>query len=149
MSEEREGNAPVLRPVFGAQTTVKGSPKHCRHRVPVLDAEDRTVACEGCGTALDAFQVLLEYADGERRWQGWDQSVREKQRELEALKDEERKVKARTKNALRKEADMAVATERLRTEKMRRDAIQVARDVVAAGKRIERLMQRRGEPCDG
>jgi hypothetical protein len=124
---------------------VKGSPKHCRHRVPVLDAEARTVECEGCGKALDAFQVLLEYADGERRWQGWDQSVREKARELEELREEERKVKARTKNAARKEADMAVATERLRTEKMRQDAIQIARDIVAAGKRLERLNRRKGE----
>lgn len=145
MAEDGPDIAPVLQMVPRAQTTVKGSPRFCRHRQTVVDESDRTVACGSCGKALDAFQVLLEYARRERHWQCWDQEVGNKTRELAELKDEERKVKARTKNAARKDAGEAVAAERARTEKTRHEVIMAARDVTALGKRIEQMMTRKGE----
>jgi len=149
MSEDRidvgDTIAPVLQlvPRPAEQTKLRGwGYDKCRHQRTELDSETRAVACRDCGKALDAFDVLLEYARGERNWQHWQREQSAAAARVQQLKEEERKVKSRTQNAMRKDANAAVAAERARTERMRHDAIQAARDVAAAARRIERLMQR-------
>ncbi|MEY4548965.1 MAG: hypothetical protein RL685_5160 [Pseudomonadota bacterium] len=137
--------APVLELVRGAkalQTRLKDGVR-CRHDQTEVDGEDRSVSCRSCGATLDAFDVLLQYARRERNWHYWDQETRELEAKVQALKEEERKVKARTKSASRKDAATAVAAERERTERERFEIITAARDVVELGRRIERLTQRR------
>jgi hypothetical protein len=93
---------------------------------------------------LDPFQVLLEYARKERHWQPLG-SGHETTQGAEApgtLKEEERKVKARTQSASRKEANVAVEAERARTERARLDTIEIAREVAVFARRIEALQTR-------
>jgi hypothetical protein len=128
-----------LEPGKQSRVTYTGSGK-CHHRGSfIVDEGARTVECEACGAALDAFQVLLDYANKERSWKHWQGEVRETQKRVDELKDEERKVKARTKSASRKEAGAAVAAERARTERERMDIAELARDVGGLARRIERL----------
>jgi hypothetical protein len=68
--------------------------------------------------------------------------TRKAQKHLEELKEEERKVKARTQSASRKEANVAVEAERARTERARLDTIEIAREVAVFARRIEALQTR-------
>lgn len=135
----------VRRVNFGQQSEVaptkKGKGK-CYHRGAfTLDEEERTVQCH-CGATLDAFTLLLAYANRERDWRYYDLEVREAQKRLAELQREERKVKARTKSASRKDANAAVAAERERTEHERIQIIVAAREIAQLGARVERLARR-------
>jgi hypothetical protein len=136
----------VVRLAFGQQSEIaptKTGKGKCYHRGAfTLDSEERTVQCH-CGATLDAFTLLLAYANRERDWRDYDLQVREAQQRLDELKDEERKVKARTKAASKKDADAAVAAERARSEQERFQIIQAARDIAASCRRIERITTRR------
>lgn len=134
--------APVIRLDPDRQTEIKREGPYCFHRQYQLDEGSRTVACGRCGTPLDAFQVLLDYAHGERHWRYVDGEARDAAKRLEELKAEERRVKARTKNASKKEADAAVAAERVRTERERMVIAQLARDAGALCRRIDGLTRR-------
>jgi len=106
----------LIGPFGGArETTIAGRQGvPCRHYRYVINTESRTVKCGTCEAALDAFDVLKEYAAKERTFKHWEQQSLDAQRRLAALKDEERKVKARTRAASRKDAAQAVADERMR-----------------------------------
>jgi hypothetical protein len=134
--------APVLQLVPGGHTTKVQGYSFCRHGRTLLEAEQRVVTCRDCGKTLDAFDVLLEYAQGERRWQSREAECRDAAKRLEELKSEERKVKARTKNASRKEAAAAVAAEQVRTERERLVIAELARDAGALCRRIDGLTRR-------
>lgn len=148
MSDESSPVPPdnVVRLTFGQQSEIaptKTGKGKCYHRGTfTLDEEERTVQCH-CGATLDAFTLLLAYANRERDWRYYDLEVRDAQKRLAELKTEERKVKARTKAASRKDADAAVAAERARSEQERFQIIQAARDIAASCRRIERLTTRR------
>lgn len=116
---------------------------YCTHHSIIVSAHDRQVTCRTCTRVLDPFDVLLGYATKERSLREWATETRAKQTELEALRDEERKVKARVKSASRKDAHTAVAAERARGERERDQIIQAARDIAAGCRRIERITQRR------
>lgn len=135
--------AQVIRHDFGGLAAIKErgattSYGHCRHMATVVDEVARTVGCATCGAMLDPIGVLLEYARKERHWRGWDAELNRTQQRIDALKEEERKVKARTKSASRKEAAAAVAAERERTERERIEITELARDVAGIARRIER-----------
>jgi hypothetical protein len=142
----------VVRVSFGQQReqcevkqTLVAKCFHNRYGIEI-DAELRTVHCAKCQTQLDPLQVLLDYADGERSWRGWIRECDEKRRGLEQLREEERKVKARTKAASRKAAAAAVEAERERGERERITILQAARDIAASARRIERAVTRRMNP---
>lgn len=148
MSADEGGR--VIHRDFGGLAEVKergAGPRHqqCRHTGTVVDEVARTVGCATCGAPLDPIQLLLEYARHERHWRHWEAEVGRCQTKLEELKAEERKVKARTKSASRKDSDEAVRAERERTFTARHDTIQLARDVGAISRRIEQLMSRKGD----
>ncbi len=133
--------APVIHLDFDRQSEIKHE-KFCRHRKYLVHADTRTVSCATCGAPLEAFKVLLDYAQRERSWRHYDSEIRRATERLAELRAEERKVKARTKNATRKEADAAVEAERVRTERERMVAAELARDAGALCRRIDGLMRR-------
>ena len=141
----------IISPVLGVvppaspepQNDTVGYSRYCRHLRTVLDEKRRTVACRDCAKALDAFDVLLQYAHGERHWVSRENEAREAAERVAKLKDEERRIKARTKAASRKDAATAVAAERARSEGERFEIIQAARDIAEASRRIERITTRR------
>jgi predicted nucleotidyltransferase len=131
--------APVIRLDPGRQTEIKQSTHFCFHRQYEVDESTHTVACGSCGIPLDAFEILLDYAQRERSWRYYENEITRAKEALAELKAEERKVKARTRNASRKEAEAAVAEERVRSEKARREITEKARDIGQLCRRIEQL----------
>lgn len=134
--------AAVIRLDFDRQSEIRRDGPYCSHRQYEIDEGTKTVVCGKCGAPLDAFQLLLDYATRERSWRYYDSEIRCAKQQLAELKAEERKVKARTKNATRKEAVAAVAEERVRSERERMVIAELARDIVAAAKRIDGLTTR-------
>lgn len=135
----------LIRADFGGRAAIKERTellRPCRHKQTIVDETGRTVECGTCGAPLDAFQVLLEYARKERHWRHWEAEVNRCHNELEKLKQEERRVKARTKNAARKDAAAAVAEERVRGERARIEIIEKARDARRLLERVEFLAAR-------
>lgn len=142
--------APVLQLIPGArpQTSLKGY-SFCQHPRTELDESTRTVLCLDCGKTLDPFDVLVGYARLERRLQWSRGEERAADQRVAALKEEERKIKARTRAASRKDADAAVAADRARTE---RECIEItlkAREIAGLCGRIERLARAKREKGDG
>lgn len=140
--------APVLQLVPNAQTDVMGDGRRCRHAQTLLDETSRRVSCKSCGALLEAFDVLLSYARRERTWRYWDAESRQARLDLAALKSEERCVKARTANALRKDAEHAVAEERRKTAARRQAIAGVAKEIVNLGWKIMRLARPDGAESD-
>lgn len=86
----------------------------CRHGRRSLDEADRTVTCSDCGAVLDPFNELLRVGRDENLLERQQRERRSLAAKVAFLKGEERKVKARVKNAKRKDADAAVEAERQR-----------------------------------
>lgn len=138
MSDQPEGGI-LIRADFGQRAAIKERTDllmPCRHEQTVVDEVERTVECGTCGATLDAFSVLLQYARKERHWRHWQREVARCHNELAKLKEEERKVKARTRSASRKDAAEAVRAERERTEESRRRIIAVADDLSRCVRRL-------------
>lgn len=88
----------------------KRSRWECRHHSLVLDESTRLAECKNCGDALDPFDVLVEYAYGQRqtkfdiaRWEaaraefeaieaGWNLIIAEKRRIKKAMDEAEHAV---------------------------------------------------------
>lgn len=142
--------APVLGVVERAppanQTEIGPGYRFCRHGQVQLAMEGRAVSCVTCGKTLDAFDVLLEYAQREREWRYFEKQISEAHERLEKLKSEERKTKARLKHASRKEANAAVAAERATQERASLEIVEWVRDIRQKCASIERLaLRRRGK----
>jgi hypothetical protein len=136
----------VLRPTFGQQgelgkqTEIKRGRRKCYHLGGVaLDETTRAVTCRACGDPLDAFEVLLEYANRERKWQYYDKEVREAAERLAELKKEEVRVKSRTASASRKDATAAVEHERQASFVQRQAIAEKALDAAEIMRQIARL----------
>lgn len=149
MSDEDQQLAPVLRLVPSPQTDVMGTaPRHCKHGQTLLDETSRRVSCKDCGALLDAFDVLLSYAQRERNWRHWDSEARRARAELAELRAEERRAKARLAGTLRKDAEHAIAEERRKTVAHRRAIAGVAKQVVKLGWQIMKLARVDGAELD-
>ena len=127
-----DDNIHYLGPPRTPTTGVKDhSYRDCKHLHIITDRKRRTIQCEDCKEVLDPFDVVYEYAGGERMYHHWRAEETRVRRRLYQLKEEEKRVKARTRNASRKDAETAVAAERARwEERMGRiafDALNIAR----------------------
>ena len=77
--------------------------QYCRHRHSEMDSLERTVTCTDCGATLDPFDWMERTLDENARY--WrEQSELKKEigslhKKVEELKDEEKRVKARLRNA--------------------------------------------------
>lgn len=83
--------------------------KFCVHASHRVNETQRTVKCAECGAALDPFQVVLQYARKDRVRDDMRAQVAELRGKLVELYKEEKRIKARVRNAKRKDADAAVS----------------------------------------
>ena len=79
---------------------------HARYKVV---SEQRKITCRDCGGDLDAFDIVLRVAYRQATREDIEQAIRDKRVELARLTAEEKRVKARVRNANKKDADAAVA----------------------------------------
>jgi hypothetical protein len=145
MSDDEPASGAIVVHLFGPPPAVDGAPAKaprtgfCYPHRPLVDDAARTVSCTLCKAPLDPIDVLLQVA---RRYDDWvriAEETRTMRRDLEALRAEEKRVKARTRLHARKDAVEAVAAERERLAEIasRTD------DIRRAAKRIDQLMGRR------
>ena len=99
MSDEDEGGQLIEGVFDGPMIAVTNHAPMCRHSKLYVDAESRAVSCRGCSAHLDAFSVLLDFANKERHARHWDRERLDTQKRLHELKAEEKRVKARLRNA--------------------------------------------------
>ena len=124
----------------------------CRHRSYILDKDERSVTCEECDKNLDPFDLLVDLSRSEGYRATVDADRQKTAQRLAYLKGEERKVKARLKNALRKDADAAVAEERARWRKRIEHAGYKSTEIIRLAEHIGRALgeaaRAKEEPVD-
>ena len=80
-------------------------PRGCRHRLVNVDQDSRTVVCQQCGKTVDAFDILLGYANEEGRafenLRFWRSEVDELIKKSKDLKRELRSLQAKIKRRKR------------------------------------------------
>ncbi|OQX14576.1 MAG: hypothetical protein BWK73_09280 [Thiothrix lacustris] len=97
---------------------------YCRHKSTKLDAENREIICCDCGSRVDAFDwIKATLEENARFWNervALQKEIQKKQQQLDALKEEEARIKARLRNAKEsltkaesKTADRSVAEKHL------------------------------------
>lgn len=74
-------------------------PDFCYHRPVEVDENKRVVTCKLCGAVLDPIEVLLRLARGEERMLATTEKLRAMRAQIEVLKAEEVRVKARLRRA--------------------------------------------------
>lgn len=114
--------------------------RFCRHIVYEVHVETRVVTCLRCGSTLDPFQVLFEYAEKQRAWRNAELLERQTHARIRELEAQERKIKARTRSAKRKDANAAVADERKRTHEKLKGAAWKAREIARLAQHIARTL---------
>lgn len=135
------GDVTTLDP--GKQTELKRS-GFCSHRQVVVDTSVRTVTCSTCGADLDAFTWVADYARQERTLRHWEKEQQRHAKIVADLKDEEKRIKARTRNARRKDADVAVAEEREKWETRLGRAASDLREMRGQMDKVLRMIERPG-----
>lgn len=136
-SEEAPNN--VVSVTFGPKTELR--PKYaeqCYHRQFVADSTSRTLSCKACGKLCDTFDILMLYVRDDAHWKYAREQHRKLNAEISALKKEEERIKNRTKNARRKDANVAVKAERQRLRSTAIRTIDNAREIQKLAARILR-----------
>lgn len=164
MSDDDDESRPgIVLHLFGPPPAVDGAPSVARdgslcpkgrngvwtHHAPLVDKVARTVSCANCERQLDPIDVLLEVA---RRHEDWTRLARESRTmraDLAAMQSEEKRVKARTKSAARKDAAAAAAAERAKLERELAEIACRTDDVRRAITRIDQLIKRNAPPGRG
>lgn len=118
---------------------VKWSGSRCYPHWPIVDRALRSVTCKRCKANLDPIDILLEVARRHEEWTRLSAESSTMRREIEALKAEEKRVKARTKSASRKDAQTAVEAERERDGLRRQQTFDAAKEIAELSLRIQRL----------
>jgi hypothetical protein len=132
--------------LFGEPPAVDGAPTigerdySCWPHQPVVDEQARAVSCARCKAALDPITVLMDVARRHQAYQSLVAEVRTMRANLEALKAEEGRVKARTRSAARKDATAAVAAERERQASATAEVQRRTDDIRHHLDRIDQLM---------
>lgn len=97
---------------------IEATPRHespaayCRHQRLRVDARARTLKCSDCECDVDPFQALENFVLRERQLAQLSKEITEARQRLQALEAEEKRVKARTRQHSRKDAEAAVEAER-------------------------------------
>jgi len=125
------------------ETKIRDKDYRCLHRQTVLDTEARTVTCRACRKSLDPFDLLLSLAREERWFDMWEREGKKLRARLAELRKEEQRVKARVKNASRKDADAAVAAEREKLDDERRRLTYKAREIEQLAAQMRRILKDR------
>jgi hypothetical protein len=127
----------------GAETIIKDG-GYCMHAQIVVDEKARGLFCNLCNATLDPFEQFKRYANQEAQYRVWDRELARQRKQLSEMKDEETKIRARTRNASRKDAELAVAEERKRSKDRRDRSVWNAREMkILADKIINALSDER------
>lgn len=102
------GEIPDHVPIFDEGARLDDG-RWCTHSQDRVVEEQRIVECCNCKAPLDPFKVPLQYARGERIRADTEAALKKLREQTRALEAEERRVKARTRNAKKKDAEIAVA----------------------------------------
>jgi len=136
----------IIVHLFGEPPAVEGAPEQARKdwrcwpHSPIVDETSRTVTCKRCKTLLDPIDVLLQVASEHARWVQLGEEQRLLAQQVGQLKEEEKRVRARTKSHSRKDADEAVAAERARHEEQRLHVLTRTDEIRRCLARIDHLM---------
>lgn len=126
MSDDETLPGAIVIHLFGPPPAIDGAPTVeyrggvCYPHAPLVSMTARTVTCKRCKEQLDPIDVLRQVARDHALWVRLHEETRTMRKEIEALKEEEKRVKARTKSASRKDAETAVQAERERSLESRR-----------------------------
>lgn len=137
--------------LFGEPPAVEGAPEassrygdfQCYPHWPLVDRTSRTVNCKRCKKQLDPIDVLLDVASRAEQWQRAIAETTALRNEVVALKEEEKRVKARTKSHSRKDAEAAVAAERALEQDRRIEVLVRTDEARRALRRVDQLMGKR------
>lgn len=142
MSDEREddpGAIIIAFPTNRGKTDVevaegaeKRTPTNCYHQHygVMLHPATRTVTCKSCDATIEAFDVLMNYAEKQRSWRDLAGETRVVAKQIDDARKELKRVQDATKRANLKDKNTAIANERrLSLERMKRvfkDADEIA-----------------------
>lgn len=146
-ADDKPDNVVTIHFGAGGETRIKDASfdkRHCRHVRMLIDEENRSISCEVCEKPLDPFQICLDYARRERNWRHYETEEHKTRKKISELEAEEKKLKARIRNAKRKDADLAVEAERKRHSEQHYRTHANARSIVELAERIMRAHD--GEP---
>lgn len=111
----------------------------CTHRSVLVEESTREVTCSHCEVVLDAFAVLLQYANEERRFEWSSQEskreLKERTAKCEQLVAEEKRLKSRVRAAAKRDPEGAMSAQLARQEHNR------SRTVINANEAIEVLQK--------
>jgi len=127
-------SGPEVRSEYGAG--------RCWQHHACIDGLARRLYCSKCKADLDPFEVLGRIAHAADRRQYVADETRVLTARLEELKAEEKRVKARLKSALRKDATAAVEAERARTLEARRRCVMKAKEALRLVTEIKQALGR-------
>lgn len=103
-----DSTIPDTAPVFD-EPSRRAYGSFCIHASYTVNGEQRRVTCNACKAQLDPFEIILQWANRQRVRENLDDDIREKRKALEQLYGEEKRTKARLRNAKKKDAEAAVA----------------------------------------
>ena len=148
MADEKIDVAGIIGPVLGLYDTevpdVRSDFKsgRCWQHEARVDGIGRRVWCGKCNAELDPFDVLSKIAHASASRQYRADETRKAGARLEELKAEEKRVKARLKNSMRKDADAAVEAERARSLEARRRCLWKAQEALRLVEDIKKALGR-------
>lgn len=137
----------VIKATFGKETRIADHGGFCWHSSILVHERTRSVTCATCNADLDPFDRLLEYARKERNYHHYGQREKALHDRIAKLEEEERKIKARTRNAIRKDADAAVKEALEKRAEAVRSVLWKAREITRLGEQIERLLGPKSAPA--
>jgi hypothetical protein len=136
--------SPNVIHLFGPPPAIDGAPsvergKTCYPHSPVVDSVSRTVKCRRCEQQLDPVDVLITVSRQHEDYKRMLEETSTMRKQFAALEAEEKRVKARTKAASRKDAQAAVEEEREREGLRRQQTAEAAKEIARLSERILRL----------
>ncbi len=109
-----------------SETNIEGH-RWCSHKQYTLNGKAREARCSLCAELLDPFAILMDYATEERNFKPWVKEEEALRARIKALKADEKRTKARLRNAKKRDIDLALASQRKHlTEKLRRMHMRLA-----------------------
>lgn len=145
MPDEEKPRGLVIH-LFGEPPEVEGTPettgsaRRCWPHAPLIDNQSRLVTCKRCNRQLDPVDVLLQVADRYDDYLRISTETSTMRKQLEELRAEEKRIKARMAAHSRKDAVAAVAEERERWQKRLYEIATRTAEVSRACKRIDQLI---------
>lgn len=116
--------------------------RKCTHQSVLVEEPTREVTCAQCGVVLDAFTVLLQYANRERRFEWSSQDVQREHKarraQCEQLRAEEKRLKARVRAAKKRDPEEHETLRQTRQEHHRERTVANANEAIELLQKIVR-----------